>query len=160
MHIGRRSRRSIGENDINSKEKSSDELIDKRLKRDLSAIYDPDDLDEVFKQTLNQQHQHREKRSRDHQEAPIRNRVTETSKRMLFSKPFWDVRPDRRRLPPETVHGNSLHNGGLRRLNMAGDLTKGDGGAASRDSRSNMMSGMLKKRWKIPGKSFFQVISI
>ena len=29
---------------------------------------------------------------------------------------------------------------------------KGDGGAGGHDARNNMMSGMLKKRWKIPGR--------
>jgi len=142
---GRRSRRSIEDSETSSTEKSSDEIIDKRLKRDISAIYDPDDLDEVFKQTLNEQHQHREKRSRDHPEAPIRNRATETSKRMLFSKPFWDVRPDRRRLAPEASRG------GVRGMNMMGNMIKGESGPTG--TRSNMMSGMLKKRWKIPENS-------
>lgn len=164
---GLRSRRSIDEDEESaSKEKNSEEMIDKRLKRDISQseemidkrlkrdispMYDeslePEDLDEVFKQTLNQQHQHREKRSHHQQEAPTRNRASETSKRMLFSKPFWDVRPDRRRLIP----GGSRNS-----FPLMGDIMKGDSpadGAAGRDTRSSMMSGMLKKRWKIPDNS-------
>ena len=54
---------------------------------------------------------HREKRSHEQPrggefESPLRNRASETSKRMLFSKPFWDVRPDRRRLTPASLHSD------------------------------------------------------
>jgi len=157
---GKRSRRSIDEVEEPTSEKKnneeeidkrvkrdiseSEEMIDKRLKRDISAMYEPEDLDEVFKQTLNEQHQHREKRSHYPQEAPTRNRASETSKRMLFSKPFWDVRPDRRRLVPEASRNS---------FPLMGDIMKGDGGAGGHDARNNMMSGMLKKRWKIPDNS-------
>jgi len=155
--IKNRVRRSVDTDDDEPKENLSDVKIEMRLKRDLSGLYDPDesgtpdklDDDDLFKQKLNEQHQHRTKRSGNSEDMELPTKhASDPNKRFLFSKPFWDVKSER--------SGSTLKD-------RQADQIKQEVKAERRSSkglkstkatrRSTMMSGMLRKRWKIPENS-------
>ena len=146
--IKHRSRRSTK----TPKDNTGDDRIVMRLKRDLSALYEPDEyaslgkleVDEMFKQKLNEQHQYREKRS-DNSESPLSNTNLDPNKRMLFSKPFWDVKSDRK-------------DGEIKQQVKFERKTSNKQKPTRITRRPSMMTGMLRKRWKIPGNYFRYIL--
>lgn len=164
----RRSLDAIGDVIKDKKEEViHDEKIEERLKRDMSGLYGPEesgtnadnlDEDELFKQKLNEQHRRpRTKRSEnaDDMDVPT-NHQPDPNKRFLFSKPFWDVKSERSGEALKSRQAFQIKQEVKSEKRSATPGSSSKGGSKQSQSkatrRSTMMSGMLRKRWKIPGK--------